>query len=299
MIGLGLFNLSAGLAHPAPPLPYAVRAVVAAGRVAQGGGSGSGSGNDLASRIGEHSYYCIGKGFCTPTAGSFLGGELNLDTIVMTVISMAIVLLLALLVRARLSVDRPRSVQNVLEFAFEFVNAQVADTLGASRGQSIGPLAVALFMFILIANWIGLIATPFHWWHSPTSDLNTTLALALLVIVIVHTLGVRRFGGRYVRHVFEYPALAPITLIEEIAKVITLPMRLFGNIFAGEVLVLVFGSLLAGILTVALPLAHAFALGLGLFIGGIQAFIFTVLTVAYIGISTGAQSQEGEATTHH
>ena len=292
MKGLGLFNLSAGLAHPAPPLPYAARAVVAAGRVAQGG-SGSSNGNDLASRIGEHSYYCIGKGFCTPTAGSFLGWELNLDTIVMTVISMAIVLLLALLVRARLSVDRPRGVQNVLEFAFEFVNAQVADTLGASRGQSIGPLAVALFLFILISDWIGLIPVPLPngFWHSPTSDPNTTVSFAIMIFILIQVLSVRaRHGGGYIKHFFEpFWWLSPINLIEELSKPVTLSMRLFGNIFAGEILLLVFGFLLTDAKLVALPFANLFGLALGTFVGAIQAFIFTVLTVAYIGIGTSTE----------
>ncbi len=254
--------------------------------------SGSGS---LSQKIGEHSYYCLSSGFCTPEKGSFFGLELNVDTIAMTVIVMGLILVLALVVRSSLSVEKPRGLQNGLEAIFDFVNDLVSDNLGVERIASIGPLAVALFLFILVSNWIGLIATPFPWFHAPTSDLNTTLALAILIIVLVHTLGARIHKGRYLGHVFEYPALAPLTFIEEISKPITLSFRLFGNIFAGEVLILVFGSLLGGILTVAvLPFAHGFALALGLFVGAIQAFIFTVLSVAYIGISTA--TAEGHET---
>jgi len=302
MKGLGLFNLSVALAHPIVPVPLPLahlgRTIVAVGRVAQGStGGGSSTAAELQKRIGEHSYYCIGQGFCTPTS-PFLGGELNLDTIAMTAITMVVILILALLVRSRLSVDRPRGVQNVLEFAFEFVNNQVAETLGAGRVSTIGPLAVALFLFILLSNWIGLIPLPYQWiswWHSPTSDLNTTMALAVLVIVVVHSLGARRYRGGYLHHVFEYPALAPLTFIEEVSKLITLPFRLFGNIFAGEVLIIVFSTLLTGLATILLPFGQAFALALGLFIGAIQAFIFTVLSVAYISISSGG---EGEVEHH-
>ena len=148
------------------------------------------SGGDLSTKIGEHSYYCLSTGsFCSPAAGSFFGGELNVDTIVMSIIVMALILVLALIARSQLSVEKPRGVQNVLEAAFDFVNGTVSDNLGLERVPTLGPLAVALFMFILISNWIGLIATPFPWRHSPTSDLNVTLALSIMIIVIVHTPG--------------------------------------------------------------------------------------------------------------
>lgn len=252
--------------------------------------NGGNSSSELSNRIGEHSYWCLGGGLCKPGASSFLGPEFNVDTIVMTWIVMGIILLLALLVRSRLNAGAPRGTQNVLEFAFEFVTNLVSDSLGATRTPSIGPLAVALFMFILLANYIGLIPVPATWWHSPTSDLNTTLGLALMVFFIVHALSVRaRGGGGFVAHFFQpYWWLFPINVIEELSKPVTLSFRLFGNIFAGEVLILVFGSLLASLIP-ALPLAHAFGLGLGLFVGAIQAFIFTVLTVSYIGIATATE----------
>ena len=79
-------------------------------------------------------------------------------------------------------------------------------------------------------------------------------------------------------------------MIEELSKPITLSFRLFGNIFAGEVLLLVFGTLLQGILVVVLPIADAIlGFGLGLFVGAIQAFIFTILTVSYIGIAISTE----------
>jgi F-type H+-transporting ATPase subunit a len=242
----------------------------------------------LSDQIGDHTYYCLGKGVCHITGSVGIGGEINLDTVIETLVVMAIIILLALAVRARLSVTRPGAVQNVLEAIFDFVNGFVVDNLGSARAASIGPLALALFLFILLSNYLDLLPIPGV--KSPTSDINTTLALAGMVFVLVQTLGLRaRGGGGYVRHFFQpFSYLFPINLIEEIARPVTLCFRLFGNIFAGEVLILVFAALLAGFLP-ALPFAHAFAVGLGIFVGAIQAFIFSVLTVAYIGIATSTE----------
>lgn len=265
---------------------------VATTHVAAGGGSSSAS-TTLSERIGEHSYWCIGNSHCTPKTNSFLGPEFNVDTIVMTWIVMALIVLLALYVRSRLDERRPRGAQNVLEFAFEFVTNLVSDSLGIERTASIGPLAVALFMFILLSNYIGLIPVPVRWWHSATSDLNTTLGLALMVFILVQVMSVRaRGGGGYFKHFAQpFPALAPLTIIEELSKPLTLSFRLFGNIFAGEVLILVFGTLLSGSFLIAvLPLVYAvLGIGLGLFVGGVQAFIFTILTVSYIGIAISTE----------
>jgi F-type H+-transporting ATPase subunit a len=112
-----------------------------------------------------------------------------------------------------------------------------------------------------------------------------------MAFVLWNALGVRRHGPiGYFKHVFSVPFLAPITVIEELAKMLTLALRLFGNIFAGGTLIIVFGSLLRGIFLPALPIGFAFALALGLFVGAIQAFIFSVLTVSYIGIATSSEA---------
>lgn len=269
------------LALLARPLSHA-----AASRVAVGGG---GSASGLSSRIGEHTYWCWGKTPCAPVSGSFVGTEVNVDTVVLTIVAMIIVIVLAYLVRLRLSVERPRGIQNVLEAIFEFVNGFVTDSLGVERTPTIGPLAVALFLFILVSNYIDLVPIPHV--GAPTSDLNTTAGLAIMVFILVQFLGVRQHGPvGYVRHLFSNPFLAPITVIEELSKPITLALRLFGNIFAGEVLIIVFGALLTHLIVVAtLPLPYVFSLVLGLFIGAIQAFIFSVLTVSYIGIATASE----------
>lgn len=257
------------------------------GLVAAAAPSGGGGAGSLGTHIGEHWYWCWGKTPCEVPQTSFLGSELNIDTILLTIGVMVFIVLLALLVRSRLSLERPRGVQNVLEATFEFVNGFVTDTLGNERAKSVGPLAVALFLFLLLSNWLDVIP-PIQ--KAPTSDLNTTLGLALMVFILIQVMGLRaRGGGGYFKHFFEpYPFLFPINLIEELSKPVTLAFRLFGNILAGDVLILVFGTLLAGFLP-ALPIPHAFAVFLGLFVGVIQAFIFTVLTVSYIGIATSTE----------
>jgi F-type H+-transporting ATPase subunit a len=245
--------------------------------------------SDLSTAIGEHTYYCFGKGLCSISSTSFMGSQVNVDTIALTVFAMVILILLALFVRRRLALERPRGAQNVMEVIFEFVTGFVADSLGAERARAIGPLAVALFLFILVANYFDVVPIPRF--EAPTADINTTAGLALMAFVLWNALGVRRHGPiGYLKHVFSFPLLAPITVIEELAKLLTLALRLFGNIFAGGTLIIVFGSLLRGMFLPALPIGFAFALALGLFVGAIQAFIFSVLTVSYIGIATSSEA---------
>ena len=112
----------------------------------------------LSTNIGEHTYWCWSKP-CHPHG--FIGLEVNVDTFGMTVLVLLIILALAVWVRLHLSVERPRGVQNVLEYVFDFINGFVADNLGSERTRTIGPLAVALFLFILIANYLDLL--PISW----------------------------------------------------------------------------------------------------------------------------------------
>jgi F-type H+-transporting ATPase subunit a len=116
------------------------------------------------------------------------------------------------------------------------------------------------------------------WWKSPTADASVTMGLALMVILLTHFLGLTRNTKYYLKHYFEpYPVFFPLNLLKEVAKLLTLGMRLFGNIFAGEVMISTI--LLGGLFTI--PLLTVWQ-GFSVFVGGIQAFIFTVLTMVYI-----------------
>ena len=204
---------------------------------------------------------------------TFAGMQFNIQTLEMTWLAMAIVILIAFLATRSLKLV-PSGWQNVIEMVIVWLNEQIGVTLG-SRGQLVAPLLITLFLFLLISNWIGLIPTL----ASPTNDLNTTLGLALLVIVMLHVLGLYYKGFNYIKHFFQ--PVAPfviINLIEEIAKPITLAFRLFGNILAGEILIII----LLLLVPIWMPVPSVVWLAFSLFIGAVQAFIFTMLSMSYL-----------------
>ena len=201
------------------------------------------------------------------------GMTFNWETLCMTWLTMAIVLIIAFLAVRNLSLV-PRGWQNVIEMVVEGLQAQMKGTMGKG-GMFLAPFIISLFMFLLVSNWLGLIPGM----ASPTNDLNTTLGLALLVIVMVHVLGVARKGGHYIGHFFKpTPIFVIINAIEEIAKPITLSFRLFGNILAGEILIII----LLKLMPIWMPVPSVIWLAFSIFIGAVQAFIFTMLSMAYL-----------------
>jgi F-type H+-transporting ATPase subunit a len=220
-------------------------------------------------KIGEH------------TTFTFLGMTFNADTIWATVIAGAIVLGLGLLVASRASTTNPSKLQLVWEMLVDWVTEQVESNLGRVH-PFVVPLAIALFAFILIANWLELIPT-LDWLKSPTADVNLTYALALFVIVGVHIYSVRERGLKgYVAHYFQpYKALFPILLIEEIVKPFTLALRLFGNIFSGGIMLSIIALLPIWVLWGPNGAWKLFDAAIGV----IQAFIFALLTILYFGMA--------------
>jgi F-type H+-transporting ATPase subunit a len=208
------------------------------------------------------------------------GLTFNLDTILATVVAGAIVVGLGLLVSRKISARRPNRVQLVFETVTTAVQNQVESTMGIRTAPFVVPLAIALFMFILTANWLALI--PAHeYLPPPASDVNLAYALALLVIVWMHVTGVRKKGFRAYYHHLAQPhwVLFPINLVEEIARPITLSLRLFGNIFSGVIML----SLIALFPFYILWAPNIIWKLFDLFIGLIQAFIFALLTILYFG----------------
>jgi F-type H+-transporting ATPase subunit a len=179
----------------------------------------------------------------------------------------------------------------IWELLISTVTRQVEQSLGKVN-PFVVPLAVALFAFILIANWLHAIPSgndP-HLLPAPTADVNLTYALGLLVIVGVHVFSIQKKGFKgYVKHYFEpYPVLFPINLIEEIVKPFTLALRLFGNIFSGGIMVSLIGLFPLYILWGPNALWKLF----DLFIGVIQAFIFALLTILYFGMAGESHDDE-------
>ncbi|OZU88443.1 F0F1 ATP synthase subunit A [Virgibacillus indicus] len=215
--------------------------------------------------------------------------SVNLSNVLMIAVTSIIVFVLCVLGARHLQM-KPTGVQNVMEWILDFIKGIINDTMDWKTGKIFLPLALTLFTYILVGNLLGVITNGvFHgeiWWKSPTADASVTLTLSAMVIILTHFYGIKLRGGKeYVKDYFRpVPFLAPIKLIEEFANTLTLGLRLFGNLFAGEVLLALLVGLTAsgvlGFIGGAIPfLAWQ---GFSVFIGGIQAFIFTMLAMVYM-----------------
>jgi F-type H+-transporting ATPase subunit a len=211
-----------------------------------------------------------------------LGLTVNKYDLLSALVAAVIVIGMGLGVRARLTADVPGRMQLVFEALVNAVSSQVESTIGP-RGRRIVPLAMTLFLYILICNWLEMIPSGHNpqYLPAPTGDVNLTYAMALTVILLVHATWIRTKGlGNYIGHYFRpYKVLFPINVIEEIAKPLTLALRLFGNIFSGGIMVLLIWALLPWyIVPIGDLVWKAFD---GLFVAPVQAFIFSLLTILY------------------
>lgn len=201
---------------------------------------------------------------------------LNATTLLMTWIVMAALLAFSALVVRRLALD-PGPVQQVAELLVGYFRDLVQDTLGL-RAPRYFPLILALFTFILLSNWLGMVPLL----EEPTRDLNTTLALAGLGFVVSHGAALRAKGWkRYTREYFQpFFLMFPLNVIGELAKVVSLSFRLYGNIMGGAIIILVVSQLVHHL--VLPPLLNAF---FGVFVGTVQAFVFAMLILTYISVA--------------
>ncbi len=242
--------------------------------------------------IGEH---------VTRTLGGF---TFNLDTIISTLVAGGAVLLLGFLTRRALTKDPedhvPTKLQILWETVLDQVNTQVEDNLGKVHPY-VAPLATSLFFFILFCNWLELLPTELnhdtHLLPAPTADTNLTYALAAVTIVSVWVYGIRQKGTRgYFKHFFEpFPVMFPLNVLEELIKPITLALRLFGNIFAGGIMLALITLMPIYILWAPNMLWKAFDMA----IGGIQAFIFALLTVLYFAMAGQGHGDEHDDEHDH
>lgn len=234
-------------------------------------------------------------------------GTLHAKTLVMTWITMALILIFALLGVRNLTSGKPGKMQNILEWVVDFVRKLISDNMDYKKGAHLLPYLVTLIMFIFFSNMLGLIPNIFAPLFkgvkfaqldkilgevvqmSPTADINTTLALATLTIIMVIFMGIKSKGLHYFHHFLEpNPLFLPIHLIDILSKPMTLAFRLFGNIYAGEVLIGVI-LMLPGIYLFGGIIPMPIWLGFSIFIGAIQSFVFTILTIAYIAQAVGQE----------
>jgi F-type H+-transporting ATPase subunit a len=195
---------------------------------------------------------------------------------------------IAVLIVASLAATRniqrvPSGIQNVMEYALDFIRDLAKTQIGEKEYRPWVPFIGTLFLFIFISNWSGalvpwkLIHLPSGELAAPTSDINTTVALALLTSLAYFYAGLKKRGlGYFSKYIQPTPILLPINILEDFTKPLSLSFRLFGNILADELVVAVFILLVP--LFIPLPVMI-----LGLFTSAIQALIFATLAGAYIG----------------
>lgn len=213
------------------------------------------------------------------------GLTINIDDIVSVCVAGLIIVALGVAMRRKVTSGVPGKLQLAFETIVSYTEAQVEGSMG-DAGRPIVPLAVTLFVFILFCNWVELIPSGHNpeYLPAPSADVNFTFALALFVIVLVHATWLKHRGiSAYIKHYFRPQWwLLPINVIEELAKPITLALRLFGNIFAGALLLVIFANAIPAKYIVPIPVLDVvWKLFDGLFVGPLQAFIFALLTVLY------------------
>ena len=182
------------------------------------------------------------------------------------------------IVRATLSVETPGGVQHLAEMTQEFISEQSESIIGHGWEKFTSYLT-ALFLFILLANLMGLVPGL----ESPTANVTVPLGFALVTFLYYHYHGIRANGFAYIKQFLGpvwwlYPLLLPIEIISHFARVLSLTVRLYANMFAGDLLTLAFFSLVP----VGIPLVF---LGLHLGVAAIQAYVFTLLAMIYLSLA--------------
>ncbi|HEX4723194.1 MAG TPA: F0F1 ATP synthase subunit A [Pseudonocardiaceae bacterium] len=234
-----------------------------------------------------------------PTA-NFLGLTINTDTVLTTVIAAVIVIGLGLIAKRVVTSEVPRGPQLFFETVYKWAQDQVRENIGPNIAPYVVPLALVEFVFILVCNWISVLPVQVNGKDlapPPTADVNLTAAMMVLVFVWIQVAGFRANGLRYFGHIARGPGgkmfLAPINvIIELIANPLALALRLFGNIFAGTIMVSVIGLLPAYLLWAPNFGWKLFDMAIGL----IQAFVFALLTILYFGQATATGHSESAAS---
>lgn len=236
------------------------------------------------------------------------GLTIDVDIVLSSLLSAAIVLGLffAAARRAKKNTGVPGKLQLAFEVLIEQVSELAESAIGKKQYKRFLPLSLAIFMYVLVSNWLGALpsinfgiegsflgikAGDYELLPPPTSDVNLPLAMALIVIVWVNIESIRARGiGGFFGHFFQpFKALAPINLIEEIIKPVTMTFRLFGNMFSGLLMVMVMTTLLP---IYALPFGELIWKPFDMGIGVIQAFIFMLLTILYFGMAMSHHDEE-------
>jgi len=212
--------------------------------------------------------------------------SMNVSTVVMMLVSCVVTFVLAVLATRNLKM-KPTGVQNFLEYLIDFVKGIINDSMDWRTGKKFLPLALTLITFIFISNILGIMVVGVYngdvYWKSPTADAGVTLTLAAFVIILSNYYGVKMRSAKSYAKGFITPVsiMLPFKLIEEFTNTMTLGFRLYGNIFAGEILLSLLASM-ASVTVLGAIIPMLIWQGFSLFVGAIQAFIFTTLSMVYM-----------------
>jgi len=236
----------------------------------------------------------------TPEIIFHIGSFPVTNSFLMTLIISALIIIASFVLKNNLKLI-PKGFQNIFEYVVEaFLNLIDSVTQDKEQSKKFFPIVVTIFLFVILSNWIELVPglgtigvnevknghvvlVPFI--RSASADLNVTLAIALISVFAIQFMGITALGiGKYSKKFFVSPFHKPyfigtfvgvLELISEVAKIISFSFRLFGNIFAGEVLLIV----MLGLVPYLVPLPFLF---LELFVGFVQALVFAMLTLVFL-----------------
>jgi F-type H+-transporting ATPase subunit a len=225
----------------------------------------------------------------------FVGGLPITNALILTLVVFILLGVVSLIFRRKLALV-PGRFQNVFEFIIDNVLDMMEPLYGSKRkAEKYLPWIATFFIFILFSNWLGLVPgvgsigikhgeviTPLL--RAPASDLNFTLALAFISVIIIQVFGVMALGPKiHFSKFFDFRGpikffIGILELVSEIAKIISFSFRLFGNVFAGEVLLIIIGFLVPYVIPVPFLIFEVF-------VGFMQAFVFSMLTMVFVAMA--------------
>ncbi len=213
-----------------------------------------------------------------------LFGWLEVTSVTTTMWAIMILLaVVAFLTTRKLELVPTRRLQVFMEMALESILKFLTDIMGdEAKAKRYFPLLATFFIFILISNYSGMLPGAGHitGLQAPTSTWSVTLAFAIIVFFATHFYGFKSKGIGYLKHFVQpVPILLPLNILEEFTKPLSLSLRLFGNVYGEEMVVLGLFGLIPFLLPVPMQL-------LGVLFGFIQAFVFTMLASIYISTAT-------------
>lgn len=228
------------------------------------------------------------------------GLDVNMSGILMTTVAAAIVFFVCFFMSRRIQM-KPTGAQNALEWLVDFVKNIINSNMDWKVGKNFVVLGITVLLYVWVSNMLGV---PFEikskiadgvyevWWKSPTSDPVITLSLAAMIVLLTHYYGLKikgpkEYGKDYFRPV---PFLFPFKIVEEFSNTLTLGMRLYGNIYAKEVLMMMLVNLGKASIFLAVGVAAPLMVwqAFSIFIGSLQAFIFCMLTMVYMSHKVSA-----------